>query len=142
MGNREKQEYFGERQSFQWRLSDRTNEATGIVATTTNKVWKAKNRAFRIERVYLNCPAGFAADAANYWTIQILSDAAVVAASWSTLTGSQGALTADTPVEMVLSATDADCVVLDTKILSVKALKTASAAALPTVDLVIEGTYY
>lgn len=115
--------------------------SSGISATTTKQVWKAENRAFRVDRAYYVNPTGFAADAANYWQIQVLTDTAVVGAQWSTLSTAEGALTANVPVDLTLSGTDANCVVLDTKNLAVKAVKNGSPAALPPGDLVIEGRY-
>lgn len=121
--------------------ADGVAASSSLAATATEKLWKAKNRAFRIDRVYYNNPTGFAQDTTNYWTIQVLTDTSTVGASWSTRTADQGTITADTPVDLVLSATDANCVVLDTKILSAKAVKTGSPAALPPGALVIEGRY-
>ena len=57
---------------------------------------------------YIN-PTGLAQDAANYFNVKLLADA-VVMANWSTLTGAQGTIAANTFVALVNSATDAELV--------------------------------
>jgi hypothetical protein len=121
--------------------ADGTASSSSVSATTTQKVWKAENRAFRIDRVMLESPAGVSADASNYWIFQVLTDSSQVGPSWSTQTSAQGALTADTPADMVLNATDANNVLADGKVMSMKAVKTGSPAALGPVAFMIEGRY-
>lgn len=105
-------------------------------ATATVKVWGSKTRAFRVDRVWYNNPTGFAASATDYWTITI-QDGATVLASWSTHSTAEGALTADTPVDLVVAATT-DVAAGNT--LSVVFTKTGAPAALPAGRVVIEGT--
>lgn len=104
--------------------------------TTTVKLWGPKTRAFRVDRVWYNNPTGFAANASTYWTISI-QDGATVLASWSTQSTAQGALTADTPVDLVVSGTHTDLAAGDT--LSVVFTITGAAGSLPAGRLVIEG---
>ena len=108
-------------------------------ATTTDKVWKAKARYFRVDRVFLNLPAGMAAHASNYIVVKVLKGATVMA-SWSTLTGADGTITADTPVDLTLSATDANRVLADADIMSVSVAVTGS-PTVPKGRIVIEGRY-
>lgn len=79
------------------------------VADTTVKLWTVPSgfEGLKITRVWYNNPTGLAADAANTFNIQI-TDGTNVAANWDTTTGQQGTLTADTPVDLVLSATEAN----------------------------------
>lgn len=105
-------------------------------ATTTIKIWGAKTRAFRVDRVWYNNPTGFAASATDYWTIEI-KDGTNSLASWSTQNTAQGALTADTPVELVVSTTHTDLAAGDA--LTVVFTKTGAPAAIPAGRLVIEG---
>jgi len=72
-------------------------------ASASVKIWGSDERAFRIERVWYNNPTGLAADTTNYFDVTI-TDGTNILASWSTKTTSQGALTADTPVNLVLAA--------------------------------------
>ncbi len=76
-------------------------------ATTSVKIGGSLTRAHRVKYVWYNNPTGFAADASNYWTIEI-TDGTNVLASWSTQSTAQGALTADTPVQLVMSASHTD----------------------------------
>ncbi len=108
---------------------------SGVAATTTVKEWKIADRPFRLRRASINVPGGFTQDAANYWTVAIKNGSTVMA-SWSTLTGSNGTLTADTPSDLVLG-TNADAVVGDT--VSIVLTKTGSPANFPLATLMVEG---
>lgn len=116
------------------------NASASLTATTTVKLFKCKDRSFRLDRAFYNNPTGFAADPTDYWTVAVLKGTTVMA-SWSTLSTAQGALTADTPVNLVLSATDANTVADDGDVISMKFTKTGSPAALPPGRLVLEGRY-
>lgn len=73
-------------------------------ADKTTQIWKVPTgRNFTIDRVLYVNPTGLAAHASNYFTIKILN-AALVVSSWSTLTGSDGTLTADTLVVPTITA--------------------------------------
>lgn len=113
---------------------------SGNTVTTTAKRWKTKGRAFRVDRVVLDVPAGFTQDASNYWTVAV-KDGATTMAQWATQTSQQGTVAADTPVDLVLSATDANLVAAAGDTLSVVITKTGSPAAFPTAVLVIDGKY-
>lgn len=104
-------------------------------ATATVKLWGSKTRAFRVDRVWYNNPTGFAASTTDYWTITI-KDGSTVLASWSTHTTDQGALTANTPVDLVIQSTT-DLAAGDT--LTVVFTTTGAPASLPAGRLVIEG---
>lgn len=106
-------------------------------ASLTTKVWKVPaGRSFRINRVFYNNPTGLAANASNYFDIRALN-AALIAAKWSTLTGSDGTLAADTPVELVLQ-TDANRVLPAGTVLSFAFILTGT-ATLPAGRVVLEG---
>lgn len=57
---------------------------------------------------YIN-PTGLAAHAANYFTVKVTKDGTVMS-SWSTLTGAEGTIAADTFVALTNSGTDANLV--------------------------------
>lgn len=101
-----------------------TNASTA--ATVAEKVWTVPaGRSLRLDGAWYNSPTGLAAHASNYFTITVKKGSTVMA-SWSTQVGAQGTLTADTPVSLVLSATDANTV--------------AAAADVITVSYTLSGT--
>lgn len=107
-------------------------------ASATTKVWKVPaGRKFRITRVFYVNPTGLAGNAANFFQIRALN-AALVGAEWSTSTAGQSTLTANTPVELVLSATDANRVLPENTDLSFATILTGT-ATLPAGRVVIEG---
>jgi hypothetical protein len=63
-----------------------------------------------IDAVHYINPTGLAEHAANFAVISVKQGATVVA-EWSTETGQEGTLTADTYVDLVLSATAADLII-------------------------------
>lgn len=93
-------------------------------------------RRLRITRVMYNNPTGLAGNVSNFYVIQILN-AALQAFSWSTSTAGQSTLTANTPVEFVKNATDANAVLPAGTSLSYNATLTG-AATLPAGRVVIE----
>lgn len=84
------------------------SHASSTADTDAFRIWTVPaGRTFVITRVWYNNVTGLAQDASNYFTIKIADGTAGnVAASWSTLTGSNGTLTANTPVDFALSATE------------------------------------
>lgn len=113
-------------------------EHVAISATTTIKLRTAR-APLRAVRVEYDNPTGFATvDPANFWTINVLRDAVVVAA-WSTnatVAGVSGAVPVDTLFDLVLSATDANRVfngtsVATQNVMSVQFVKTGTPANLP-----------
>lgn len=122
-------------------LADRvmlSYEHAQATADTAIKLW-APDKAFRVDRVFYNNPTGLATSATDFFDIQILKDATVVA-NWSTETGQEGTLTADTSVDLSLSATAANLVFAagDELILN---LDETGTATLPAGRIVIEGRY-
>lgn len=99
-----------------------------ISATTVVKLRTIKTPTRVVFTEYDNV-AGFATDATDYWTVQLRKGATVIA-SWSTLTGAQGSLPADTFVNLVPSSTDADSVCAAGDVLSLAFVKTGSPANL------------
>ncbi len=86
-------------------------EQASTAATATLFLWKNDSgEKVRIDKVKYVNPTGLVADAANYFVIQ-LKQGAVVLASWSTQTGQQGAIAANTYIDLVLSATDDDLII-------------------------------
>ena len=110
--------------------------ATSITATTTFKMHKVKNRALRIARVSLDVPLGLAQSTSNYCAFQVLNGTNV-AASWSTQTSANGTISADTPTDLVLSATASNLDIVDTGQLSLKLLITGT-VTVPPGKIVIE----
>jgi len=114
--------------------------AAVVDADLTIKLW-APDRAFRIDRVWYNNITGLAEDANNFFTIKILNDA-LVAFSWSTeTTVGDGSLDADTPVELIKSATDANTIVPLGDVISLFLDEAAGTATLPAGTGIIEGRY-
>lgn len=109
-----------------------------VTADTTEKVRKFK-RPFRVDAVQYINPTGLAQSATDYFNIKVLKGSTVVA-NWSTQTGAQGTLTADTHVNMVLSSTDADLVFAVDDILSLFLDETGT-ATLPAGRVQISGRY-
>lgn len=94
---------------------------------------------FRVDSVQYVNPTGLAQDAANYFVIELLKGA-TIAASWSTQTGAQGSIAADTFVTLVKSATDADLVFAGGDVMSMNLNETGT-ATLPAGRLVVYGRW-
>lgn len=77
-----------------------------LSATLAAKLFTA-DRPFRLDAVEHVNPTGLATDAANYYTLSVKKGATIMA-SWSTLTGSEGALPANTFAAFTMSATAAN----------------------------------
>jgi hypothetical protein len=109
-----------------------------VTADTTIKLFTvpAGKKLRLLKAEYVN-PTGLAQDATNYFTIKVLKGATVMA-SWSTLTGAQGTIAADTFVDLVNSATDADLVADAAAVISLFLDETA-AATLPAGRIVLHG---
>lgn len=127
-------QFLAERFSFSF-------DAASTNVTATTKLWKTPSgRAFKIERVFYNNPTGLATDASNYFDVRVQHGAGpTVAAQWSTLTGAEGALAANTPVDLTLSATAANRVVPAATEISLSLVKTGT-QTLPAGRVVVEGT--
>lgn len=109
-----------------------------VTADLTVKLWDIPTgRKFRLERVLYNNVTGLAQDGTNFFDIQILKGATVMA-NHSTETGQEGTLTADTPVELVLSSTDANLVADAADVISLF-LEEGGTATLPAGVFVLEG---
>lgn len=82
-----------------------------VTADTTGAVFFVNHptKRFRVDKVQYVNPTGLAADAANFFALQIKNDTAVVA-DWVTQTGQEGALGAGEYENFTLSTTDADLV--------------------------------
>jgi hypothetical protein len=110
-----------------------------VKATESFELTKA-TRAMYVDRVEHINPTGLAADAANYWTLA-LKDGANVIASWSTLTGAEGAIVADTPADMTLNTDGSKLAVAVGDTVALALTKTASAANLPPGRIVVHGRF-
>lgn len=96
------------------------------------------SRQFVIDKVrYVNV-TGLAADAANYFEIQVLLGAAV-AATWSTETGQEGTIAVDTFVDLVNGVSPLRVGAADAEI--ILNFDETGTATLPVGRLVIEGSY-
>lgn len=83
-----------------------TFDNASVATDETHKVWKVPaGRTFRLDKVMHINPTGLVQDASNYFNVKVMNGATVMA-NWSTQTGAQGTLTANTFVNLVLSATD------------------------------------
>ena len=86
-------------------------DATGSFTATATQRMPNIPRDFKVDSVQYSLPAGVAANASNFWTVTLKNGATTVA-SWTTQTGvaGQGTITANTPIALVLSTTDANLV--------------------------------
>ena len=89
-----------------------------VSADTTTKIDGIKSRSVRVTRAWLSCPTGVVANASNFVTFKVIKGASTVIASWSTSTVGQGTITANTPVELVVTATVADRFLADADVVS------------------------
>lgn len=113
-------------------------EHVSVTADTTVKLWTIPTgRQFRVDGVWYNNVTGLAVDVTNFFDIQVLKGSTVMA-NWSTETGQEGALVADTPVDLTLSATDANRVAAAADVISLK-LDEDGTATLPAGRIVIRG---
>lgn len=110
-----------------------------VTDDATTKEFKTGTRPLRIDSVAYVNPTGLAQDASNYFNIKLLGGA-VVLANWSTLTGAQGTIAADTFVAMVLNATASNLIVPAGSTLSLF-LDETGAASLPAGKLIVRGRY-
>jgi hypothetical protein len=87
-----------------------TYDHAQAAADATTKLYKVPaGKQFRLTGVdYIN-PTGLVQDAANAFIVKVTKDGTVMA-SWSTITGAQGTIAANTFVALVNSVTDADLV--------------------------------
>ena len=110
---------------FQERLTFSVSNAS-TAASTAEKFWTVPTgRSLRLDGAWYNNPTGLAADANNYFTITVKKGSTVMA-TWSTQTTGNGALVADTPVTLVLSATDSDTVAAAGDVISVSFAKSGT----------------
>lgn len=123
---------------LQERLLIPFSNASETTSVGPTKLWTPA-RTFRIERVYYNNPTGLAADPTNFFEVRILNNA-VEAAVHSTETGQEGALVADTPVDLALSATDVNLVVAAGDSIDLD-LVLGGTQTLPAGDGFVEGRY-
>jgi hypothetical protein len=107
----------------------------------TVKLFKVPTgRKYRLDRaIYVN-PTGLAADAENYFNIKVRVKSTTIAANWSTETGTQGTIGADTFVTLALSATDANLVASGGDEVSAFFDETGT-ATLPPGRIILEGRY-
>jgi hypothetical protein len=106
-------------------------------ADATLKLFKAP-RAMEIDKVEILSVTGLAQDASNYFNIKLLNQA-LVAANFSTLTGANGSLTANTFMAMTLGTLANRSVAADS-ILSLMLDETGT-AVMPHGRLVIHARY-
>lgn len=111
-----------------------------VTADTTTKVsvvpagWQ-----LRLDSVsYLN-PTGLATDASNFFNIKI-TDGTNVAASWSTETGQQGTIAANTFVSLVMTATLANRVFNENEVVTLFLDETGT-ATLPAGRVELRGRW-
>jgi hypothetical protein len=107
--------------------------------TTVRLLKNTSGQQLRIDEiVYIN-PTGLAQDGSNYFAIQV-KQGSVVVGEWSTLTGAEGTIAADTYVALDLSDTDADLIIEDDEILTLLLDETGT-ATLPAGSIEIRGRF-
>lgn len=80
-------------------------EADAVTADTTRAFFQVPDdRYFILTGAQIRNETGLAAHAANYFNVKVQTPAAAVLANWSTESGQEGALVADTAHEMTLAA--------------------------------------
>lgn len=111
-----------------------------ITANTSTKEFKVRpDRFFVVEKARLYDFTGLAASGVNYVAIK-LKNGATVLATWSTQTGQQGTITADTWLNMVLNGTPANLVLAPDADLTLEFTVTG-APTLPAGKILLEGRY-
>lgn len=112
-----------------------------LTATETVKLFKC-DRAFKLRKLEYVNPTGLATDAANYYVITLIdtSDSNRVLATWSTETGQEGAIAANTFVEATLSTVAEALNSAKGAVLAVKFTE-AGTQTLPAGRLVVHGDY-
>lgn len=107
-------------------LTERHIAVTATVAG--QKFWKNKTgrQCKVISAQYLNV-TGLAQDASNTFNIA-LKQGSVVVADWDTTTGQEGTITADTHMNMTLSATPADLIIEPNEVLALALTETGTAS--------------
>ena len=110
-------------------------------ASITKKLFTAQKK-MRVDKVEYVNPTGLAVHATLFWEIA-LKKGSTVMAQWSTDSdvAGQGTLGADTIVNPVLSATDADRVAAVDDVISLALTETGAAADLPAGRIVVHGRY-
>ncbi len=113
-------------------LTEVPYEHAGAVAATVVHKLRTVTRPMRVERVEYILPAGYTGHASAFYTIELRKGTTVIA-SWSCDSDvvGQGTITADTLIDLVLSATDTDRVCDAGDVLSLALVKTGAAANLP-----------
>lgn len=112
-----------------------------LTADLTVKLFKVPSgRKIRVDGVKYVNPTGLAQDASNYFNLKLLKGASTVAFNWSTHTGDQGSIAADTFVDFAASSTDADKVFDGGDVMSIFFDETGT-SDLPAGRLVIYGRY-
>jgi len=123
-----------------------TYDHAQLTADATVILFKVPSgKKLRIEKAtYIN-PTGLVAHAANFFNIKIIKATSTLIANWSTETGEEGTIAADTFVDLVLGATDADQVVVGGAASGADLVKVLfdedGTATLPAGRIVIEGRY-
>lgn len=115
-------------------------EHAQVTQTTSVKLWSVPaGRKFRLDRaLYIN-PTGLAEDATNWFVVAVQKGSTNMAA-WSTDADEAGtnSIPANTPLELTLSATQADRVAVAGDVISLT-LTEGGTATLPAGRIVIEG---
>lgn len=114
-----------------------TYDHAQLTANTEVSLFKC-SRKFRLDRVRYVNPTGLAADATDFFNLQ-LNNGTTLMANWSTEDGEEGALTADTFVDFT-NAADANLVADAGDVLSIE-FEEDGTATLPPGRLQIEGRY-
>lgn len=111
-----------------------------VSADATTKEYKTRSdRFFVVDKVQYVNATGLAADASNTFNIKLLGGSTVLA-NWDTTTGQQGAITADTFIDMVLNSTAANLCLAPDTVVSLFLDKTGT-QTLPAGKVVIHGHY-
>ncbi len=111
-----------------------------VTADTASKEFKTHpKRKFKIIAVEYVNPTGLATDASNYFAVQLKAGSTVLA-SWSTLTGAEGTIAADTFVSLTLNTTPANLVLAGGTVLTLNLDETGT-ATLPAGKMVVHAEY-
>ena len=127
--------------NHEWERTTWILENASLTATTERQLFLVPTgRTWKLDRAtYIN-PTGLAVDATNFFTLQVLNDATVMA-DWSTeTTVGEGAIPADAHATLVNSSTAADLVAAAADVISVNYAEDGT-ATLPAGMIIIEGHY-
>lgn len=112
-----------------------------LTADAASKVWKNHpTLSFRVDKAYYVNPTGLAAHGTDY-VIIALKNGATQITKWSTLTGAEGTIAADTYVTLTNSSTESELILAPGDVLTLD-IDAHGSPTLPPGRVVLHGRYF